>query len=456
MVRWKLYLKPTHTPDVKFPWFAMMAFYVLVIGAALAIRILSWPDGKPVDVVMFLTQTVTTPFIIISTIAVYLMMILQADNYYHASKQIYFDWKLYHMKVFARKYLVIAGWSSVAPVKDIALQMLKLEGEFPLAPKTPLIIETEAEFEATRTKQIFTKLVVPLAEKLKKYSGFDVTLWVRGAEEAASDDLLHVFQEQGITVEKEITILSECPDYLLLNKMITESDNLWNYRHLLIIVDLYGDTESKCMENAIALFICNDYSELESPKPVLLFQPMTSDQDLAESTPVFIATGQTQPPKTLWYSGLSKSEKYPLFKVLGENKVAPDRLDLELSFGEYSAGYKWLALVIASDAVRYAQGAQLVATSEKNKPGLAVLSSEQPFIPSEPNEAEYAAPPIFIAILAALLAALSAGLGWGSYVGKPDFFWLTLFVVINFIITVAIGWGLTMSVSQKAYNAVNQ
>ncbi|QLW87054.1 hypothetical protein HV175_16095 [Klebsiella oxytoca] len=70
---------------------------------------------------------------------------------------------------------------------------------------------------------------------------------------------------------------------------------------------------------------------------------------------------------------LSKSSIYST-----KPKEAPERLDIEASLGERSAGYRWLALALAADAVKYAQGGQLVAVSENNQFSIAALSSRQP------------------------------------------------------------------------------
>ena len=108
---------------------------------------------------------------------------------------------------------------------------------------------------------------------------------------------------------------------------------------------------------------------------------------------MYLAAEQTIIPKTLRYTGLAQTEKYPLFNALNECKAAADRIDLELAFGEYTAGYRWLALGIATDAVRYAQGAQLIAASEKGKPALTVLSAAQPAALKVP-EGDYVAMPL--------------------------------------------------------------
>jgi hypothetical protein len=132
------------------------------------------------------------------------------------------------------------------------------------------------------------------------------------------------------------------------------------------------------MESACALLLTNRYVKIESEKPVYLYQPMAGVNDVEAKVPVYLQTEPVASPKTLWYTGLSRAEKYPLLKALDEQKEAPERLDIEASLGERSAGYRWLALALAADAVKYAQGGQLVAVSENNQFSIAALSSRQP------------------------------------------------------------------------------
>ncbi len=46
------------------------------------------------------------------------------------------------------KNIALAARTTLTPLEQPALNMLKLEGEFPLAPKTPLRIEIEDLFRA--------------------------------------------------------------------------------------------------------------------------------------------------------------------------------------------------------------------------------------------------------------------------------------------------------------------
>jgi hypothetical protein len=61
--------------------------------------------------------------------------------------------------------------------------MLKLEGEFPLAPKTPLKIEATEAFDQTPDEAVFSRLLAPMADKLKMsaYQLRQTYVWVRGA-----------------------------------------------------------------------------------------------------------------------------------------------------------------------------------------------------------------------------------------------------------------------------------
>lgn len=78
--------------------------------------------------------------------------------------------------------------------------------------------------------------------------------------------------------------------------------------------------------------------------------------------------------------------------MLDQYKVVPDRLELEASLGEGSAGYQRLMLTLAADAVIYGQGDQLVAVSEQNHFAMAALSSRLTCQPDYPEEKRYTLP----------------------------------------------------------------
>ena len=136
------------------------------------------------------------------------------------------------------------------------------------------------------------------------------------------------------------------------------------------------DGDSKRMENACAFLFTNQYMHAEGEKPVYLYQPMSKITDVEETMPVYLDVGPVTAPKALWYSGLSRTEKYPLMQALDAKNAVMERLEMESSLGEKSEGYRWLALALAADAVKYAQGTQLVANSAMNKFSITALSSQ--------------------------------------------------------------------------------
>ena len=186
--------------------------------------------------------------------------------------------------------------------------------------------------------------------------------------------------------------MPECPDYTQVTEWIKQT-NGYVVERLLICVDLHSDEEeSKQMENVTALLFTNYYVKTEGEKRVYLYQPMTGVTDVETTVPVYLRAEAVSKPKKLWYTGLSRTEKYPLLEVLDEKKAVTDRLDLEMSLGEHSSGYVWLMLALASDAVVYAQGDQLVAASEQNRFSMTALSSRLTRQPDYPQQKRYTTP----------------------------------------------------------------
>ncbi|HHO0372437.1 TPA: type VI secretion system Vgr family protein [Enterobacter hormaechei] len=154
--------------------------------------------------------------------------------------------------------------------------------------------------------------------------------------------------------------------------------------HFLAAGDFYGQ------EAETASFYARlRYERLLNKQSVL---GVTGVTDVETTVPVYLRAEVVSKPKQLWYTGLSRTEKYPLLEVLDEKKAVPDRLDLEMSLGEHSAGYVWLMLALASDAVVYAQGDQLVAASEQNRFSMTALSSRLTRQPDYPQQKRYTTP----------------------------------------------------------------
>lgn len=377
-MQWWLYAKQKEAEPPDFSAGGLIFVYVVVIAICLFVRSATWPDNKHVNLLFFL-PSVVLPFLVITALVYFVSIFKSSVTHYAEIRKFIARSREYHLKKYARKNIVIAGWSIITPLEQPALNMLKLEGEFPLAPKTPLRIEQESAFEYSRNEQVFTRLIGPLAERLKdsRYCSFEATVWVQGGDESCGDELRRTLERFDVPGARDCKIecLQDCPGYVLINQWI-EKTNARTINHLIIIIDIYAEgSQSKCMDSACAFLLTSRCVSVGGEKPVYLYQPMAGVSDVEVRVPVYLHTRPVASPKTLWYTGLSGTEKYPLFKALDEHKLVPGRLDIEKSLGEQSAGYRWLVLALAADAIKYAQGEQLVAASDNNQFGIAALSS---------------------------------------------------------------------------------
>ncbi|MDY0846146.1 hypothetical protein SM905_15030 [Klebsiella aerogenes] len=88
-------------------------------------------------------------------------------------------------------------------------------------------------------------------------------------------------------------------------------DNVIN--RIVITVDMHEeDSDSKSMESACAFSFTNHYVRAVGEKPVYLYQPMSVIADVEEKIPVYLEVKSVTAPKTLWYTGLPRADKYPL------------------------------------------------------------------------------------------------------------------------------------------------
>lgn len=451
-MKWWLFSKQEEYDENSFPYVEVFILYIVVVLICVGIRAVTWPGNKHIDM-SFLFDAVFLPVIILTTLVQLFCMVVNGFRHYQETRLLIAARQEYNVVSYARGYITLAGWSVMTPKTDLALNMLKLEGEFPLAPKMPLKIDLTESFDLTRNGQVFSRLLAPLADKLKspQYRGFEAEVWVSDGDESCGEELQRVFESFAI-IGVKITFLPECPDYTQLTEWIKEAKN-YVFNRLLVCVDLHPEEgESKRMENATALFFTNSDVKTEGEKPVYLYQPMTDVTDVETSLPVYLLTEPVSKPKILWYTGLSRTEKYPLLEVLNEKKMVPDRLELETSLGERSAGYRWLALAMASDAVTYAQGDQLVVASEQNKLSITALSSRLTRQPDYP-EVKFYPTPWSTGGLAGLMLFFSVLMGVGSFGDEKII--TGWFIVITFFICLitllAIGAFLTWFFGEKAY-----
>ncbi|MDU4841190.1 hypothetical protein ACP4QI_011105 [Leclercia sp. TB492] len=455
MKAWWLY-KEQPDADTDVPVAVIIILYVVAIGASLLIRALTWPEKEHVTAIFFV-PSVILPFCLVSMIVYIAFMLHDASIHYFETRKFIAKQRDINVKAYARKNVAIAAWSAITPLEQPALNMLKLEGEFPLAPKTPVKIHLEILYDQTRNEQIFNRLLAPMAEKLKGYNYrvFETVVWVRGGNETCIDELRRSLERLGVDYAStcKIEFSAECPDYALISKWANLSDYRVENR-LVVIMDLHEeDSESKCMENACALLVTNHYVRTEGEKPVYLYQPMSGVTDVEAKMPVYLQAGSVLTPKTLWYTGLSRTEKYPLMQTLNGKGQATERLDLDASLGEKSAGYRWLALAMAADAVKYSQGEQLVATSEKNKFSITALSSQKTAIPANLVWGT-GSNPLMPAALAALFCIVSLFAYRISFSAENDplsIWGLVTSIIIPLVVFIGTGFYLLILKTNEAY-----
>ena len=455
MNEWWLYKKQPDA-DTNIPVGVIIVLYIVAIGAGLLIRTLTWPEKEHVTAIFFVPSLIL-PVCLVSAVVFIIFMIHDANIHYFNARKFIAKEREINLKAYARKNMAITAWSSITPLEQPALNMLKLEGEFPLAPKTPVKIQLEASFDQTRNEQIFNRLLAPIAEKLKEfnYRIFETVIWVNGGNEACVDELRRSLERLGVDHASscKIEYSNECPDYALINKWVNLSDYRVENR-LIVIVDLHEEGgESKRMENACALLLTSHYVRGEGEKPVYLYQPMSGVTDVEEKMPIYLQAGSVHAPKTLWYTGLSRTEKYPLMQALDEKKQPIERLDVEASLGEKSNGYRWLALAMAADAVKYAQGAQLVASSDKNRFSVTALSSQKTSIPANLEWGNWSNP-VLPAVMAAFFCIISLLACQISFADKDDplSIWLLIAsIFIPFVLFISTGFLALILKTNEAY-----
>lgn len=452
---WWLYSEQEDAQD-DIPVLAVVVIYVALIAVCLVIQALIWPENKHVTFEFFI-PSVLLPASVLTTILFFVKMVLCAPVCYAEVRKYVAKLREAELKTYARKHLAIAAWTALTPLEQPALKMLKLEGEFPLAPKTPLRLEIEELFELTRNEQIFTKLLTPMAVMLKgnNYPGIEILVWVRGGDNFCVDELRRVLERLKVPNASscKIEYLSECPEYGIVDNWIAApDDNVIN--RIVITVDMHEeDSDAKYMENACAFLFTNHYVRGAGEKPVYLYQPMSGVADVEEKIPVYLEVKSVTAPKALWYTGLSRMEKYPLLRALDAKNLASERLDMETSLGEKSAGYRWLALALAADAVRYAQGEQLVVTSENNKFAITSLSSKKTDLPDKAKWS-HTIPPVVHSIIVWGGLMISWLFYNVSFTPKPEHIstlWIVASIVIPAIIAVGAGLSLTVLAVNKAY-----
>jgi hypothetical protein len=206
----------------KYPYLADMS-YMWSSVICIAVRAVTWPGNKHVDLDFF-AQSVVIPVVFLTGFVQMCSIVYHVMRHYMETRLLIAARQEYKVVSFARGNITLAGWSVLTPpkaTKELALRMLKLEGEFPLAAKMPLKIELEESFDFTRAGQAVSAFWSPWqgnflgTSRLKRWCGFEA-----GMNPVAmnSGECLNARRSR-----QENHFLPECPDYTQITEWIKQS-----------------------------------------------------------------------------------------------------------------------------------------------------------------------------------------------------------------------------------------
>ncbi|MGU0056874.1 hypothetical protein ACVXG7_20580 [Enterobacter hormaechei] len=113
--------------------------------------------------------SVILPICVVSLLVFTSFIFHDANIHYAETRKFIAKEQEINLKAYARKISLSQHGLQSPPVETRA-EYVELEGEFPLAPKTPVNIQLEDRFDQTRNEQMFYRLLDPMAEKLKDYN----------------------------------------------------------------------------------------------------------------------------------------------------------------------------------------------------------------------------------------------------------------------------------------------
>jgi hypothetical protein len=133
-MKWWLYPKKTFPERAGPSVLALTVFAVLVIAVCIVMQAVTWPANKHVTLDFFIAPVIF-PLAVMGALFNMVMVVEATPKHYEETLLFIAKKREQELTAYARSLLVIAGWSMLTPLEDPALNMLKLEGEFPQAPK---------------------------------------------------------------------------------------------------------------------------------------------------------------------------------------------------------------------------------------------------------------------------------------------------------------------------------
>ena len=124
MRAWWLYKKQPD-PDSTVPVVMIVFLYVIAVAMGLAIRALTWPEQEHVTA-LFFVPSVILPICVVSLLVFTSFIFHDANIHYAETRKFIAKEQEINLKAYARKNMAIAAWSSITPLEQPALNMLKL------------------------------------------------------------------------------------------------------------------------------------------------------------------------------------------------------------------------------------------------------------------------------------------------------------------------------------------
>ncbi len=353
--------------------------------------------------------------------------------------------------------LRLAAHTSLFPVDDAALKMIKLEGEMPAKADFPLKLDVDYD-EASgmnRTQKVIKRLLEQLDLSFIDSTRERPQVWlhINTPSEAMHRDIAAVIAAHSpMFKQSEIHYLDTLPESDFLEGWVWE--HFQGYR-LLIVVELHDGKELHLCEFATALLFSRQREISDGRVPVWCFSSMdTFPHMLDKNLDTLLSAEQVKPAslRHVWTGNLKGESLHLLTDALNENSagVSIRHWHSMLLADTWSPAYPWLMLEWAASAIRHGQHAQMLAVqrSEGQKIHLLMINSEQPYIDLMTHEMQDQGCGILIRLISSQMLVVFTGILFYNCmvqgVDADKAFLLTLIFIsiamVAFIVASVVAW----------------
>lgn len=284
------------------------------------------------------------------------------------------NWWMHH----ASKTIRLAEHTSLFPVEDAALKMVRLDGEMPPVKDFPrkLNIGIDEDTGFTRTQQVLTRLLEQIA--MAALNQPEVWLYIRNADENIQQDASTILKK--FLRAPTVHLLTELPQRSMLEEWIM---TYFNGCRLLIIMELHANNDETFCEYATALLFTHDRLLPDSHMPVWCFRGLDcKPHQLEQYLNILFAAKQVAPGnlRHVWTGNMQGEGLHLLVDACSETLTDQQASHWHsLSLAEtWTPGYQWLMMEWAARAIRHGQRGQLLATQSGGEPqiNLAMMCGE--------------------------------------------------------------------------------